>query len=369
MPRVSWRIMPARTRSLWLTTSASAGSSLSVGIRVRLQRTVSFRRTGSIGRSRRRRLLLSHELLDLFHQRIDDLNLGNFADDFTLFEDEADPLAAGDSQLGGARLAGAVHFATHDCDVNVFVRVRRHALFDFLRERDEIDVGASARRARDEGHAVLAQPERFQNLQPDAHLLDRIGRQRDADSVSDALGEQRADADGGFDRADSRRPRLGDSQMKRVIDLSGEHAVCLDHHERIGGLERNFNFRIVQIFENVDVAQRAFDHAFGGRTVIFLQQVFFEGAGVDADADRDFALGGELHDFFDAPALAYVARIETEAVDALLKCDERELVVEMYVGDERNADAAFDLAELLGRFAHRDGDAHDVAAGRLERPD
>ena len=31
MPRATWRIIPARTMSLWLTTSASAGSSRSVG--------------------------------------------------------------------------------------------------------------------------------------------------------------------------------------------------------------------------------------------------------------------------------------------------------------------------------------------------
>ena len=33
MPRATWRIMPARTISLWLTTSASAGSSRRVGTR------------------------------------------------------------------------------------------------------------------------------------------------------------------------------------------------------------------------------------------------------------------------------------------------------------------------------------------------
>jgi len=35
MPRATWRIMPARTMSLWLTTSASAGSSFKVGMSVR----------------------------------------------------------------------------------------------------------------------------------------------------------------------------------------------------------------------------------------------------------------------------------------------------------------------------------------------
>ena len=40
------------------------------------------------------------------------------------------------------------------------------------------------------------------------------------------------------------------------------------------------------------MAQPAFDHACGGRSVVFLQQIFFQRAGVDADADRNLALGG-----------------------------------------------------------------------------
>src|SRR5678815_4249967 len=39
MPAESWRISPARTRSLWLTASASAGSSRRVGMKVWDQRT------------------------------------------------------------------------------------------------------------------------------------------------------------------------------------------------------------------------------------------------------------------------------------------------------------------------------------------
>ena len=38
MPRATCRIMPARTISLWLTTSASAGFSFSVGINEREKR-------------------------------------------------------------------------------------------------------------------------------------------------------------------------------------------------------------------------------------------------------------------------------------------------------------------------------------------
>src|SRR5688500_10722008 len=38
MPAASWRTSPARTMSLWLMASASAGSSRSVGISDRVQR-------------------------------------------------------------------------------------------------------------------------------------------------------------------------------------------------------------------------------------------------------------------------------------------------------------------------------------------
>src|SRR5437667_5162451 len=38
MPAASWRTSPARTMSLWLMASASAGSSRSVGMRERVQR-------------------------------------------------------------------------------------------------------------------------------------------------------------------------------------------------------------------------------------------------------------------------------------------------------------------------------------------
>ena len=40
MPRATWRIIPARTSSRWLTTSASAGSSRSVGAKRRESRIV-----------------------------------------------------------------------------------------------------------------------------------------------------------------------------------------------------------------------------------------------------------------------------------------------------------------------------------------
>jgi hypothetical protein len=48
-------------------------------------------------------------------------------------------------------------------------------VLDLLRELDQVDVGAAARGARDERQAPLPEPERFENVDPDAYLLGGIG--------------------------------------------------------------------------------------------------------------------------------------------------------------------------------------------------
>ena len=59
------------------------------------------------------------EFFDFFHQRVNDLRFGNFANHFAFFEDETDALAAGDAEIGGARFARTVDFATHNRNVDV----------------------------------------------------------------------------------------------------------------------------------------------------------------------------------------------------------------------------------------------------------
>src|SRR6266540_2113174 len=49
MPAASWRTNPARTMSLWLTASASAGSSRSVGMSERVQRMKLLRTRDLVG--------------------------------------------------------------------------------------------------------------------------------------------------------------------------------------------------------------------------------------------------------------------------------------------------------------------------------
>src|SRR4029453_8358738 len=56
-------------------------------------------------------------------------------------------------------------------------------------------------------------------------------------------------------------------------------------------------------------------------------------------------------------------------VPALLEGDKGELVIEVNVGDQRDPDLPLDLGELPGCLADGNRAAHDVSAGRVERPD
>ena len=108
--------------------------------------------------------------------------------------------AAGEADVGLARLAGAVDDAADDRE-----RDRRRDVGEALLERrhglDDVELLARAGRARDHGDAAPAQLQRLQDLVADPDLLDRVRRERDADGVADPGPEQHAHPDRGFDRA------------------------------------------------------------------------------------------------------------------------------------------------------------------------
>jgi hypothetical protein len=117
------------------------------------------------------------------------------------------------------------------------------------------------------------------------------------------------------------------------------------------------------------VAQRRFHHALRRRPAVPLQQVLLERSRVHADPDRDAALLGEADDLEHELLAADVAGVQAQPVHPLLEGDQRQLVVEVDVRDERNADLALDLAQLLRGLAHRHRAADDLATGGFQRPD
>ena len=86
-------------------------------------------------------------------------------------------------------------------------------------------------------------------------------------------------------------------------------------------------------------------------------------AGVHADADRRAELLGLRDDLGDLLGAADVARVQPHAVRAGVERLERERVVEVDVGDDRDRRLAHDRPQRLGVLLARDGDPDEVGAG------
>src|SRR5215510_4945867 len=96
------------------------------------------------------------------------------------------------------------------------------------------------------------------------------------------------------------------------------------------------------VFEDPDVTERGFDHALSAGTVVLRQEIFFERARVDADADGNLLVLGDVDDFLHELLAPDVAGVQTQPIDPLLQGGEGELVVEVNVGDEWDPDLALD---------------------------
>ncbi|CAL2070463.1 protein of unknown function [Streptomyces murinus] len=301
-----------------------------------------------------------HGLLD---EGLHDLGLGDGLDDLALDEDLALAVAGGDAQVGLAGLAGAVDDAAHDGDAERDVHAGE-ARGDLFGELVDVDLGAAAGRAGDDLQAALAQVQGLQDLGADLDLLDRRGREGDADGVADALGEQRAEGDGRLDGALEGRARLGDAEVQGVVALRGELAVGLDHHDRVVVLDRDLDVAEVVLLEEGGFPQGALDERLRGGLAVLLEQAAVQGARVHTDADRGAVLLGDLGDLLDLVVeLLDVARVHPDRGAAGLDGGEDVLGLEVDVRDHRELGLAGDGGERVGVVLSGAGHADDLAAG------
>ena len=113
--------------------------------------------------------------------------LGHDGDVATLDEQVAALVAGGDAEVGLAGLARTVDDATHHGDLQRELAIAE-GLHRPVGDVDDVDLGPTAARAGDQVDVLaLAQPERLEQLAAGARLLDRIGGERVADRVADAL--------------------------------------------------------------------------------------------------------------------------------------------------------------------------------------
>ena len=115
----------------------------------------------------------------------------------------------------------------------------------------------------------------LEDIPADAYLFHRIGGERDANGVANALGQQHADADGQTDRAGTKPANLGNAEMQRLLDELRKLAVGLDRHEHVReALPADLEVAQVEFGENFDMAQRRFHQGVRCGFAVFFTKSF-----------------------------------------------------------------------------------------------
>ncbi len=214
--------------------------------------------------------------------------------------------------------------------------------------------------------------ERFEDPDAGLDLLDRVGGQRHPDGVADALGEQRAEAHRGLDRAGLDRPGLGDAQVQRVVAGFGQQAVGLDHRPGVGVLDGDGDVGEVDGLKDPGFVERGFDQGGGRHATVLGQQALLQRPAVDPDADRDPGVACGVPDDLDlggVPGLVDVAGVDADLGDARLDGGHRVLPLEVDVADDGDGGLLGDGGEGIGILLPRHRDPDDVDAGGVHRGD
>src|SRR3972149_6401815 len=261
---------------------------------------------------------LLKNLPHLFHHPLHYLGLLHLADCLALDVEHAGAVASGYADVGIHGLARAVHNAAHYRDLDRVGEVGEPPLY-LLGDLHAVELETAARRARYNRRAALPYIEGLQYLPAGPDFVDRVARERDAHGIAQALGEEHAEAHGGFYAAGKDRARLGDAYVEGVIDLLGEQPVALYRERHARCLEGYLYVREVHVLEDGDVSHRAL-HERGGRGGALLGGVvLLERASVHAYPYRHGPLLRGLYDLPDPADVPYVAGVYPQAVDPALQ--------------------------------------------------
>src|SRR5690606_4784745 len=169
-----------------------------------------------------------------------------------------------------------------------------------------------------------------------------------------------------LDDAARRRSRLGDTQVQRVVDGVGQQAVGLHHRRHVGVLHRDLDVGEVHLLEQTCLPESGLHERLWPRRPVLLEQLLGQRAGIDADAYGDAPVLRLPGDGLDVLFLADVPGIEPQTLHAGFDGGQRQPVLIVDVGDDRNRAARDDLGETLSGLHLVAGDADDVGARSCE---
>ena len=267
----------------------------------------------------------------------------------------------GQADVGHLGLAWPVHDATHHGNVDRRGDVLEPGLQGVYRGND-IEVLARTTGAGNQVHALLAQAQALEDVEADLDLFDRVGRQGNADRVADTVHQQQAETDRRLHGAGAQAAGLRNAQVQRLFDLRGELAVGRHGHEHFGRLEAYLEVLEIVGVQDVDVAHGGFDHGVGIGFAVLAQQFLAERSRVDADTQRHATVACGFDDGAHAVLAADVAGIDTQAVHAVFEHLQRDVMIKMDVGHQRDGGAGPDFAEGFRGFHGRHGHTHEIRA-------
>jgi hypothetical protein len=114
------------------------------------------------------------------------------------------------------------------------------------------------------------------------------------------------------------------------------------------------------------VVHSAFDHCLRCYSVVFFQNIFLETSAVNAYPDRYALFVASICNGFDILVRADSAWVYAYFIGSGFDGAEREPVVEVYVGNERDINVFLDFSDRISRFVVRNGNADYIAADLFE---
>ena len=88
--------------------------------------------------------------------------------------------------------------------------------------------------------------------------------------------------------------------------------------------------------QQFDVAQGTFDHGFGGHTVIFFKDIFFQRTGIDTDTNRNAGISGTVHHGPHFFSTSNIAGINPQSIRTGQGCCNGQPVIKMDIGNQGN---------------------------------
>ena len=126
------------------------------------------------------------------------------------------------------------------------------------------------------------------------------------------------------------------------------------------------NIVVIEILNHAHLVESALHKSLGRDPTVLAHDLFFERAGVAADAARSIAPPRRGHDFPDLIGTSDIAGIDPDLVGAVFHSQNSHAIVEMNIRDKGDMDPFFDLADRGGCLSCGACAADDLAAGLLQ---